>query len=65
MTVINGDEFDELLEMARSLLGANEGASDLWDANDAVNRARNDTLVPPESGVSGLPPPRTIGALQT
>ena len=39
MTVINGDEFDELLEMARSLLGANEGASDLWDANDAVNRA--------------------------
>ena len=39
MTGINGDEFDELLEMARSLLGANEGASDLWDANDAVNRA--------------------------
>jgi len=39
VTVINGDEFDELLEVARSLLGANEGASDLWDANDAVNRA--------------------------
>ena len=33
------DDFDESLEMARSLLGANEGATDLWEANDYVNRA--------------------------
>jgi tetratricopeptide (TPR) repeat protein len=33
------DEFDELLESARALLGAQEGASDLWEANDALNRA--------------------------
>jgi tetratricopeptide (TPR) repeat protein len=33
------EEFDDLLEIARSLLAAQEGASDLWEANDAVNRA--------------------------
>ena len=33
------DEFDDALEMARSLLGGNEGASDLWEANEYVNRA--------------------------
>ncbi len=33
------DEYEDSLEMARSLLGGNEGASDLWDANDYVNRA--------------------------
>src|SRR5688572_28959084 len=33
------DEFEDSLEMARALLGGNEGASDLWEANDYVNRA--------------------------
>jgi tetratricopeptide (TPR) repeat protein len=33
------DEFEELLENARSLLGANEGATDLWEANDLIARA--------------------------
>jgi tetratricopeptide (TPR) repeat protein len=33
------DEFEDALEMSRALLGGNEGASDLWEANDYVNRA--------------------------
>ncbi|MSP16081.1 MAG: hypothetical protein EXR73_05615 [Myxococcales bacterium] len=33
------DEFEDALELARSLLGGNEGVGDLWDANDHVNRA--------------------------
>src|SRR5688572_15154069 len=33
------DEFEDSLEMARALLGGNESASDLWEANDFVNRA--------------------------
>jgi tetratricopeptide (TPR) repeat protein len=33
------DDFEDSLEMARALLGGNEGASDLWEANDHVNRA--------------------------
>ena len=33
------DEFEDSLEMARALLGGNEGASDLWEANEYVNRA--------------------------
>jgi tetratricopeptide (TPR) repeat protein len=33
------DDFDELLETARDRLASNEGASDLWDSNDAVNKA--------------------------
>jgi tetratricopeptide (TPR) repeat protein len=33
------DEYEESLEMSRALLGGNEGASDLWEANDYVNRA--------------------------
>jgi tetratricopeptide (TPR) repeat protein len=32
------DEFEDSLEMARALLGGNEGASDLWEANEYVNR---------------------------
>lgn len=33
------DEYEDSLEMARALLGGNEGASDLWEANEYVNRA--------------------------
>ena len=33
------EDFDDSLEMARALLGGNEGPSDLWEANDCVNRA--------------------------
>ena len=33
------DEFEDSLEMARALLGGNEGTSDLWEANEYVNRA--------------------------
>lgn len=33
------DEFEDVLETARALLGGNDDASDLWEANDLVNRA--------------------------
>lgn len=33
------DEYEDSLEMARALLGGNEGTSDLWEGNDYVNRA--------------------------
>src|SRR5436190_10007839 len=33
------DEFEDCIETARNLLGAYEGAGDLWEANDQVNRA--------------------------
>jgi tetratricopeptide (TPR) repeat protein len=33
------DEFDDCIEMARALLGGYEGAGDLWEANEYVNRA--------------------------
>ncbi len=33
------DEFEDALEMSRALLGGNEGASDLWEANEYANRA--------------------------
>src|SRR5688572_28258014 len=33
------DEFEDALEMSHALLGGNEGASDLWEANEYVNRA--------------------------
>jgi tetratricopeptide (TPR) repeat protein len=33
------DEFDDLLDMARSLMGGQDGAGDLWEANDTINRA--------------------------
>jgi tetratricopeptide (TPR) repeat protein len=32
-------EFEDALEMARALLGGNEDASDLWEANELVNHA--------------------------
>ena len=33
------EEFDDCIEMARTLLGGSEGAGDLWEANDYINRA--------------------------
>jgi tetratricopeptide (TPR) repeat protein len=33
------NEFEDVLEMARALLGGNEDPSDLWEANDLVGRA--------------------------
>src|SRR5438128_4596555 len=33
------DEYEDCMEMARALLGGYEGAGDLWEANDHVNRA--------------------------
>ncbi|MBI4507992.1 MAG: hypothetical protein HY698_00050 [Deltaproteobacteria bacterium] len=33
------DDFDDALEMARAMLGGNEGQADLWEANEYVNRA--------------------------
>ncbi len=33
------DEFDECLDLARTLLGQAAGSTELWDANDLVNRA--------------------------
>jgi tetratricopeptide (TPR) repeat protein len=33
------DEYEDSLEMARALLGSNEGSGDLWEASDYVNRA--------------------------
>jgi tetratricopeptide (TPR) repeat protein len=39
MVAVVSEEFDDLLEMARSLLGGQDGNGDLWEANDCVNRA--------------------------
>ncbi len=33
------DDFEDVLDMARVLLGGNEDSADLWEANDLVNRA--------------------------
>jgi tetratricopeptide (TPR) repeat protein len=43
------DDFEDSLEMARSLLGGNEGQSDLWEANDCVNRALRLRVADPEA----------------
>lgn len=32
-------EFEDILEMARALLGGNEDSGDLWEANELCNRA--------------------------
>lgn len=36
---MSNDEFEDCLEIARSLLGASESPSELWEANERVNRA--------------------------
>jgi tetratricopeptide (TPR) repeat protein len=33
------DEFEDCMEMSRALLGGYEGAGDLWEANEHINRA--------------------------
>mgnify|MGYP001570939473 FL=1 len=33
------DDFEDALEMARALLGENEGTGDVWEANEHVNEA--------------------------
>ena len=33
------DEYEDCLEMARSLLGGGESPSELWEANERINRA--------------------------
>jgi tetratricopeptide (TPR) repeat protein len=33
------NEFEDVIEMARALLGGNEDSADLWESNDLVNRA--------------------------
>ena len=43
------EDFEDSLEMARALLGGNEGASDLWDANEYVNRALRGRPSDPEA----------------
>src|SRR2546427_6561165 len=37
--MMHQDEYDDCIEMSRALLGGYEGAGDLWEANDYVNRA--------------------------
>lgn len=39
MSIFHQDEFDDCIEMARTLLGGSESAADLWEANDYINRA--------------------------
>lgn len=45
------NEFEDALEMARSLLGGNEDPSDLWEANEAVNRALGLRPLDPEAWI--------------
>jgi ABC-2 type transport system ATP-binding protein len=45
------DEFDDCMEMARALLGGYEGAGDLWEANDHVNRALRCRPLEPEAWI--------------
>jgi tetratricopeptide (TPR) repeat protein len=45
------DEFDDCMEMARALLGGYEGAGDLWEANEYVNRALRIRHAEPEGWI--------------
>src|SRR4030095_11045617 len=45
------DEFDDCLEMARALLGGYEGAGDLWEANEYINRALRLRAPEPEAWI--------------
>ena len=45
------NEFEDVLEMARALLGGNEDASDLWEANDLCNRAIRLRAADPEAWI--------------
>jgi len=48
---MRNDEFDDSMEMARALLGGYEGAGDLWEANDYVNRALKLRPMEPEAWI--------------
>lgn len=45
------NEFEDVLEMARTLLGSNEEVADLWEANDLVNRALHLRPTDPEAWI--------------
>jgi tetratricopeptide (TPR) repeat protein len=45
------DEYDDCMEMARALLGSHEGAGDLWEANEYVNRALRARPTEPEAWI--------------
>ena len=45
------DEFDDVLDMARALLGGNDDSADLWEANDLVNRALRIRPADPEAWI--------------
>ena len=49
--MLHQDEFDDCMEMARSLLGSYEGAGDLWEANDQINRALRLKPAEPEAWI--------------
>src|SRR5260370_1641635 len=49
--VMRQEEVDDCMEMARALLGGYEGAGDLWEANDYVNRALRARPVEPEAWI--------------
>ena len=36
---MHNDEYEDCMEMARALLGSYDGAGDLWEANEHINRA--------------------------
>ena len=49
--MVHPDEFDDCMEMARALLGSYEGAGDLWEANDHINRALRLKPAEPEAWI--------------
>src|SRR5437763_10651899 len=48
---MRNDEFDDCMEMARALLGGYEGAGDLWEANEHINRALRARPTEPEAWI--------------
>jgi tetratricopeptide (TPR) repeat protein len=49
--MVHQDEFEDSLEMARALLGGYEGAGDLWEANEHINRALRIKPTEPEAWI--------------
>jgi len=45
------DEFDDVVEMARALVGSTDDAGDLWEANELVNRALGLRPADPEAWI--------------
>ena len=48
---MRSDEYDDCMEMARALLGSYDGASDLWEANEFVNRALRERPMDPDAWI--------------